>query len=336
MTTDAGVATTTAASAVRPASWRRRRRRRPADRRHRLVDGRADLGRASPSSSTTRAPTSNVDVDGPGTGDGFALFCDGETDIADASRPIKEEEIAACEDGGIEFIELKIAFDGIVGHHDPANDTVECLSFADLYALLGPESEGFNNWTDAQRWPSELGSTTRVPDAAARRSPRRARSRAPTTPSSSSRSGGIAEARGDQEDRPRRSGPTTPRWPTTTSSSRASRATRRRSAGSASPSPREPATDQGARRSTAATAASSRRPRPSPTAATRCPGPVHLRERGQGRGEPGRLPLRRLLPQRTSSTSSVEEVGYVPLPTTSSTTTQATLGRPHHRHAAGG
>ena len=54
-----------------------------------------------------------VNVDGPGTGDGFELFCNGETDISDASRPIEDEEIAACEDAGIEFVELKVGIDGI-------------------------------------------------------------------------------------------------------------------------------------------------------------------------------------------------------------------------------
>ena len=55
----------------------------------------------------------DISVEGPGTGDGFKKFCAGETDISDASRPIKEEETAECEEGGIEFIELKIGFDGI-------------------------------------------------------------------------------------------------------------------------------------------------------------------------------------------------------------------------------
>lgn len=58
-------------------------------------------------------PDVSISVDGPGTGDGFELFCSGETDISDASRPIEEEEIAACEDAGIEFIELQIALDGL-------------------------------------------------------------------------------------------------------------------------------------------------------------------------------------------------------------------------------
>ncbi len=103
-------------------------------------------------------------VDGPGTGDGFELFCGGDTDISDASRPIKEEEATACADAGIEFIELKVAFDGISVLTNPANEDVECLSFEDLYALIGPESEGIDNWADAQDLATELGSSTELPD----------------------------------------------------------------------------------------------------------------------------------------------------------------------------
>jgi ABC-type phosphate transport system substrate-binding protein len=55
----------------------------------------------------------NYTVEGPGTGDGFAKFCAGEADIADASRPISEEEVALCADGGVEYQELKVAIDGI-------------------------------------------------------------------------------------------------------------------------------------------------------------------------------------------------------------------------------
>ena len=50
-----------------------------------------------------------IAVDGPGTGDGFELFCTGEIDIADASRAIDEDEVAACKDGGIEYQELEVA-----------------------------------------------------------------------------------------------------------------------------------------------------------------------------------------------------------------------------------
>jgi phosphate transport system substrate-binding protein len=95
-------------------------------------------------------------VDGPGTGDGFALFCEGETDISDASRPIKDEEAAACEENGISFVELKVGIDGISALTSPANDAVSCLSFLDLYALLGPESQGFESWSDANDLADEL------------------------------------------------------------------------------------------------------------------------------------------------------------------------------------
>jgi phosphate transport system substrate-binding protein len=103
-------------------------------------------------------------VDGPGTGDGFELFCAGETDISDASRPIKEEEAGACEEAGIDFVELKVGIDGISVLTSPDNE-VECLSFADLYALIGPEAEGFGSWSDAQDLATELGSDVTYPDA---------------------------------------------------------------------------------------------------------------------------------------------------------------------------
>lgn len=112
-----------------------------------------------------QAPDVNVNVDGPGTGDGFELFCNGETDINDASRPIEAEEIQACSDNGVEFIELEVGIDGISVMTNPANDTIDCLSFADLYALIGPEAEGFANWSDAQQLATDLGSSTTFPDA---------------------------------------------------------------------------------------------------------------------------------------------------------------------------
>jgi phosphate transport system substrate-binding protein len=106
-------------------------------------------------------------VDGPGTGDGLAAFCAGGDDapaIADASRQIKDEEAATCETNGVEFIEVKIAFDGISVLTNPNND-VECLNFADLYAIFGPESEGFDTWQSTQALATELGSATVMPDA---------------------------------------------------------------------------------------------------------------------------------------------------------------------------
>jgi phosphate transport system substrate-binding protein len=106
----------------------------------------------------------DIAVDGPGTGDGFELFCGGQTDISDASRTIDEDEAAACEAAGIEYVELQVAYDGMAVMTSADNDAVECLSFADLYALIGPEAEGFSNWSDGQAIATELGSTTQLPD----------------------------------------------------------------------------------------------------------------------------------------------------------------------------
>jgi phosphate transport system substrate-binding protein len=94
-------------------------------------------------------PAVAIQVDGPGTGDGFAKFCAGETDISDASRPIRAEEVETCEAGGVEFIELKVAIDGLSVITSTNNADVECLAFSDLYALLGPDATGVDNWSGA-------------------------------------------------------------------------------------------------------------------------------------------------------------------------------------------
>lgn len=100
------------------------------------------------------------DVEGPGTGDGFKKFCAGETDISDASRTIKDEEAKACEDAGVNYVELEIAKDALTVVANPANSTVSCLTLDDLYGLVGPESEGVDNWKDA----AAKGATSTLPD----------------------------------------------------------------------------------------------------------------------------------------------------------------------------
>jgi phosphate transport system substrate-binding protein len=103
-------------------------------------------------------PDVAISVEGPGTGDGFELFCNGETDISDASRPIDPaEEAPLCKENGIEYIELKVGIDGIAVLTSLENTAVECLNFHDLYALLGPESEGFEQWSDADQLAGDLG-----------------------------------------------------------------------------------------------------------------------------------------------------------------------------------
>jgi len=102
-------------------------------------------------------PDVTYEVDGPGTGDGFEIFCGDESDIANASRPIDEDEIALCEEAGVEYVELKIGIDGLSVITSPENADITCLGFGDLYALLGPESTGFANWSDASDLAEEVG-----------------------------------------------------------------------------------------------------------------------------------------------------------------------------------
>ncbi len=99
--------------------------------------------------------TARVTVGVSGTGGGFKKFCAGETDIADASRPIKTVEIEACAAAGIEFIELPIAYDGISVVTHPENDWVDTLTPADLKRMWEPGAQGeITRWSQVRtEWP---------------------------------------------------------------------------------------------------------------------------------------------------------------------------------------
>ena len=104
----------------------------------------------------------DVNVDGPGTGDGFVLFCQGKTDINDASRQIEDTEAAACKKAGVNYVELEIGLDGITVMTNPDN-AVKCLNLGDLYALFGPQSDGIKNWNDADSLAKKVGGTDNFP-----------------------------------------------------------------------------------------------------------------------------------------------------------------------------
>lgn len=90
-----------------------------------------------------------------GTGGGFKKFVLGETDINDASRPIKQEEIDACKKNGIEYLELTIAIDGLSVIVNPQNDWCECLTVAQLNSIWKSNSEVIN-WSHVNpKWPPE-------------------------------------------------------------------------------------------------------------------------------------------------------------------------------------
>jgi phosphate transport system substrate-binding protein len=94
-------------------------------------------------------PGAQLTVAFSGTGAGFEKFCRGETDVTGASRPIKQSEVDACAENGIEFVELPIAADGLSVVVNPANDWVECLTVDELKAMWEPGSQ-INNWSQVR------------------------------------------------------------------------------------------------------------------------------------------------------------------------------------------
>ncbi len=94
-----------------------------------------------------------------GTGGGFKKFCAGETDINDASRPIKaddEGEGKACTANGIEFVELQVAIDGLTVAVNPANTFASCLTVEELAKIYGPDSPENLTWKDVRaEFPAE-------------------------------------------------------------------------------------------------------------------------------------------------------------------------------------
>ncbi|HEX6246503.1 MAG TPA: PstS family phosphate ABC transporter substrate-binding protein [Nocardioidaceae bacterium] len=87
-------------------------------------------------------PGVNVSVATSGTGGGFEKFCQGQTDISNASRPIKDEEAALCEENGVEFTELRVATDALTVVVSTENDFAQCLTIDELTTMWGPEAEG--------------------------------------------------------------------------------------------------------------------------------------------------------------------------------------------------
>ncbi len=87
-------------------------------------------------------PGVNVSVGTSGTGGGFEVFCQGKTDISDASRPIEDDEAKICEKAGIEYTELQVAADALTVVTSADNDFITCLTTDELATLWGPDAEG--------------------------------------------------------------------------------------------------------------------------------------------------------------------------------------------------
>ena len=88
-----------------------------------------------------------VTVGVSGTGGGFERFCRGETDLSNASRPIKDEEASACKDAGIEPVEFQVANDALTVVVNKENDWAKCLTVEQLAKIWGPDSK-VKNWNE--------------------------------------------------------------------------------------------------------------------------------------------------------------------------------------------
>lgn len=100
-------------------------------------------------------PEVKVPIGVSGTGGGFKKFVAGETDISNASRPIKDEEAKAAADAGIEYIEMTIAYDGLSVLVNPENTWVENLTVEELKMIWAPDST-VKTWSDIRsEWPNE-------------------------------------------------------------------------------------------------------------------------------------------------------------------------------------
>jgi phosphate transport system substrate-binding protein len=102
-------------------------------------------------------PDVQISVGGAGTGDGFEAFCAGETQISDASRPIEAEEQQACNEKGIEYIEIPIAYDGISVVVNTQNDFASDITLDELKTLWEPQAEGkITKWSQVRsEWPDQ-------------------------------------------------------------------------------------------------------------------------------------------------------------------------------------
>lgn len=91
-----------------------------------------------------------------GTGGGFKKFCRGETDISDASRPILKQEMDACKQAGIEYIELPIAFDALTVMVHPKNAFAAVMTVAELKKIWEPAAQGkVTRWSQVRPdWPN--------------------------------------------------------------------------------------------------------------------------------------------------------------------------------------
>jgi phosphate transport system substrate-binding protein len=102
-------------------------------------------------------PGTRVTVGSSGTGGGFQKFCRNETDVSNASRPIKSTEHDACAKAGVDYIELPVAYDGLAIVVNPKNTWATTMTVAELKKLWEPAAQGkITRWNQIRAdWPNQ-------------------------------------------------------------------------------------------------------------------------------------------------------------------------------------
>lgn len=102
-------------------------------------------------------PTCSVTVGVSGTGGGFKKFAAAETDISGASRPIRPVETEACAAGGVAYVELPLAYDGLAVVVNPANDWANHITVEELKRLWEPDAQNkIMRWSQIREgWPDK-------------------------------------------------------------------------------------------------------------------------------------------------------------------------------------
>lgn len=91
--------------------------------------------------------SARITVGVSGTGGGFKKFCKGEVEISNASRPIKPGEVELCAKGGVEYLELPVAYDALSVVVNKRNTFVDTLTVAELKKIWEPAAQRkITNW----------------------------------------------------------------------------------------------------------------------------------------------------------------------------------------------
>jgi phosphate transport system substrate-binding protein len=94
-------------------------------------------------------PGARVTVGISGTGGGFERFCRSETDLSNASRPMKNSEAVKCRDAAVKWVAFTVANDGISVVVNKQNTWVDCLTTAELKSMWNTGSK-VESWKDVR------------------------------------------------------------------------------------------------------------------------------------------------------------------------------------------